>query len=99
MGGIPVALLMQSDRRHNETPDFLRIAKKRWGKAASITGNGRYALVARCDVTTITLWADLNIAKSSQKVNEYDWRVARCAAAHRGIKLSISQKAAVPSAS
>ena len=62
--------MMKFDRRHNETPDFLRIAKKRWGKAASITGNGRYALVARCDVTTITLWADLNIAKSSQKVNE-----------------------------
>ena len=48
--------------------DFRQIAKKRWGKAASITGNGRYALVARCDVITITLWAEVEIAKARKKL-------------------------------
>lgn len=35
---------------------FKQKAKKKWRKAEWITGNGKYALLAHCDVLTITLW-------------------------------------------
>lgn len=35
---------------------YLQRAKKKWPHAEWIVGNGRFALLAYCDVLTITLW-------------------------------------------
>ena len=34
-------------------------AWRRWPKACWISGNGPYALLAHCDVLTVTLWSSL----------------------------------------
>lgn len=35
---------------------FKQKAKRKWRNAEWITGNGKYALLAYCDVLTVTLW-------------------------------------------
>lgn len=42
-------------------------AVRRWRQAVWITGNGRYALLAHCDVLTITLWDTLEAAINSKE--------------------------------
>lgn len=52
-----------------ESVDFRQRARKRWGKqAAWIKGDGQYALLARCNVLTITLWEELAKAKARKKL-------------------------------
>ncbi len=47
--------------------DFRQVAKRKWGKqAAWIKGKGQYALLARCNVLTVTLWEDLVKAKAQK---------------------------------
>ena len=48
--------------------DFRPVAEKKWRDAEWIAGNGQYALISQCNVLTITLWADLAIAKACKEL-------------------------------
>jgi hypothetical protein len=43
--------------RTTSRPSYVATARRRWPAAEWIIGNGRYASVAYCDVTTVILFA------------------------------------------
>lgn len=50
-------------RRHRTTQTFARCI---WPNAEEVRGEGTYACVAFCDVTTITLWAEAQGANAAK---------------------------------
>jgi hypothetical protein len=55
--------------RQKFTASYRQKARKKWGKrAASIMGNGRYALLAWCHELTVTLWDYLAEAEIRKRV-------------------------------
>jgi hypothetical protein len=75
------------------TDSYRQKARKKWGKkAASITGNARYALLAWCRVLTVTLWDDLAEAEAKKQLIDRTACGGRCSGA-QGHEIIDLQKA------
>jgi hypothetical protein len=46
--------------------NWYRVARRRWPRAAWITGDGPFALVAYCPPTTVTLWTTMEAAQAKR---------------------------------
>lgn len=69
---------------------FRTLAKCIWPRAAWISGNGRYALLARCRVLTVSLWTDPAEAEASKRVIDASacGGLCRHAAGHEIVQLA-----------
>ena len=69
-------------------------AKCIWRRAAWITGDGRYALLAYCDVLTVTLWDDPTEAEERKAfIDQYQCGHA-CTGRHEIVELTPAARGA-----
>lgn len=79
-------------RRHNcirQHRTFRTFARCIWPRAVWIAGNGPYAVVAYCGVTTITLHADPDAAQEALATIDATGCGGRCSRHHKLIRLEI----------
>ena len=73
------------ERNHRSNQTFLNCA---FPKAAWITGQGDYALIAWCRVTTITLWTTLEDAEKQKAWIDELACGGRCTRRHEIIRIA-----------
>lgn len=72
--------------RKNATP-YQRLARKLWPYAARVDGEGRYALMAYCNVLTVSLWANLDDAIKNRRMIDGAHCGSRCSGCHAVLDL------------
>ncbi len=80
-------------RRHNcerKHRTLSTLAKCIWPRAAWILGDGKFATVAYCRVTTVALHADLNSAQSAMSLIDSTGCGGMCSRRHKMVQLEIA---------
>jgi hypothetical protein len=72
------------ERRHRS---YSTLAKCVWPRAAWIAGQGSYAVVAWCDVLTVTLHQDYDAASRAKHIIDASACGGRCIGRHEIIRL------------
>jgi len=72
------------ERRHR---GYRTLARCMWRRAAWVSGEGAFALVARCGVITVSLWPTLAAAEESKRLIDATACGGRCTRQHEIIKL------------
>jgi hypothetical protein len=62
-------------------------ARLRWPKVAWVEGNGRYALLAWCDVLTVTLWSTEYEAQKQKRFIDRTGCCGECTNRHEIVDL------------
>lgn len=82
-------------RRHNCTRrhrTYRTFAKCIWPRAEWILGDGPYATIAYCRVTTIELHADLDAARCALAVIDSTGCGGRCSRRHKLVQLELGTR-------
>jgi hypothetical protein len=66
---------------------YYSAAKQRWSKAEWIRGEGRYAVLARCGVLTVTLWPTIGEAEVAKREIDETACGSRCNGLHEIVDL------------
>lgn len=86
----PMTATLTTYRRHNCTRrhrTFGALARCIWPRAAWISGEGAFVVVAHCRVTTVTLHADVEAAQSALDTIDGGSCGGRCSRHHKLVRL------------